>query len=151
MKKLVAALCSVFLTFNSFTYTEEKIYTLFDELQEKDIDALFEDLNGSLIIYLQEGTKLSLKMVAKSDFFSIEHLDQGASIVVNKPFYMRVSSQECTIPELEGLPNFEFEFSHDCETWKNYSDFFGGVISLDYNPNEDAKQISVSIDLNLKE
>lgn len=150
MKRLITILSTALLTFGSLVYGEERVYSLFDSLEEADCEALFGESGGSVVVYLEEGTRLSIKMDAKGDFFSIENLEEGATLTVHKPFYMKMASiPEDSMTE-ENLQPFYFEFSHDQVEWKSFQEFFGGSVNASFDPNAETKQINFSVDVNFK-
>lgn len=124
-----------------------------------DSDLLSKDYGEEMVIKIEEGTKLPIKLKIASPILSIENIDSPPLLVVNKTFYIKIMSRLAGTGcfyydvELDGDTPPHFLFSHDAEEWLSFEDFFEGSLNTAIIADEETHEptASISVDMRFKQ
>lgn len=123
-KKCLTSMCMLIIGYNSLIasnkndgeeWKKNSVVSLF-QLSESALQDFSQGKMSQVIVECPQGTHLPFATNVKGEYFALE--STKAPLLLLQTFYVR-----CEQPD-------EFLFSTDQTTWKNFSDFFTGKISL---------------------
>ncbi len=118
--------------------SREKILRLSD-FDERMMNDFFEGKMSYFILECPEGVSLPFKLDLKGEFFVLESaLTAQPSLKFMKTCYVRCEGKE------------NFLFSADLKTWKGFSEFFTGAITVSLGQENEEPVAGLQIELNQK-
>lgn len=124
-------------------------------------DANFLDYTSSegVVIKVEAGTKLPLRINVNGPIISLEQGALQAVLVIHKTFYIKalpvVAEAECTYCDAAETAETQpqFLFSQDNLSWYSFEEFFGGTLNTSLVPDDvSSKPIAeISLDIEFKQ
>lgn len=121
---------------NAKEWSQDQIISL-SALNGRIIQDFFNGEMSDLIIECTEGVSLPFKINLKGQFLALE----SAAVA---PLYLKVL-KTCYV-RCEGKENFLF--STDLQTWKGFSEFFTGELSVSIEAENDGPVAGLQLELN---